>query len=100
MKVVQDIFEDFIKLNFRCPKGKFVPDSFACGETPSEAKKNYKAYQKEKKQAQQDRKTTESAKKSVLDAKKKVKKISDVELKRKIDGLIAKVEKEKKSGKI
>ena len=32
-----------MKLNYRCPKGKFVPDSFSCGDTPEEAKKNYES---------------------------------------------------------
>ena len=103
MKIVQDVFEEFIKLNFRCPRGKFVPDSFACGNTPEEAKKNYKAYQKEKKQVQQDRKTTKGAVKSAKDAKKRIKKVSDPVLKEKViqvKDLIAKVELEKKSGKV
>lgn len=37
-----------MKLNYRCPKGKFVPDSFSCGNTPEEAKKNYESLHPEK----------------------------------------------------
>jgi hypothetical protein len=37
-----------MKLNYRCPKGKFVPDSFSCGDTPEEAKKNYESLHPER----------------------------------------------------
>ena len=52
-KMVQDSFEqgmknNKVKLNFKCPFGEFVADSFKCGDTPEEAKKNYESLQKEK----------------------------------------------------
>jgi hypothetical protein len=86
-KIAQNAFEEHlngkcdcvIKLNFRCPKGKFVPDSFECGKTPKEAKKNYKLYQKEKKEITVAKVTTKkviaktsSPKDAIKDTYKKV----------------------------
>lgn len=37
-----------MKLNYRCPYGKFVADSYKCGNTPEESKKNYESLHPEK----------------------------------------------------
>lgn len=72
---VQHIFENYInsdniiKLNYKCPKGMFVPDSFKCGDTPEAAKKNYEKYQKEKmggKKAAPEKKISKKATKDTV----------------------------------
>lgn len=43
------LFDNTIKLNYRCEKGTIEADSFSCGKTPEDRKKNYDKQQKGKK---------------------------------------------------
>jgi hypothetical protein len=94
--MVQEAFENginnnVVKLNFRCPKDMFVPDSFACGKTPAEAKKNYANYQKKKKVTKRAVDATKTAKKII----KKLPKGSTEDIST-IKNIISKIQKEKK----
>lgn len=94
--------EIIMKLNWKCPKGT-VDDTFKCGNTPAEAKKNYNRIQKEKKTKERDKKRTKDAIKKSKVAGKKIKKILDPSLKLNVDNvksLIDKVKSEKKNGKV
>ena len=68
-EIVQEKFDTFIKLNYRCEKGKYVPDSFSCGETKEEAAKNIKIEKKLKREAEKVKKEEKKAKKEAKSSK-------------------------------
>lgn len=99
---ILDPDEIIMKLNWKCPKGT-IDDTFKCGNTPEEAKKNYNKIQKEKRAKERDKKRTKDASKKTKSVEKQIKKISNPELKLQIDNvksLIDKVKSEKNSGKV
>jgi hypothetical protein len=51
-----------VKLNYRCPKGRYVPDSFSCGKTKEEAEKNIKIEKKLKKEEEKVKKEPKEVK--------------------------------------
>lgn len=96
-EVVQEEFINYIKLNYRCPKGKFVADSFKCGKTPEKAKENYEKWQSERgKKTESKDKTIDNKKKLtvVKDSKETIKDASELINKIKSDKMNNNVDKE------
>lgn len=95
-KLYSLLIDNEMKLNYRCPKGKFVLDSFKCGNTPEESKKNFESLQK-------DKRNKDTLKRTVR-AEKFVGKVSNNDtLKNQVDNvknLIEKANSELKSGSV
>jgi hypothetical protein len=95
--VIQAAFEtslssslNTIKLNYKCPEGKYVPNSFSCGETKAEAAKNMKnerRLKREAKKAKKEGKSLEVSKVSEAIKQVKVEKESGKVSKESVDNL-------------
>jgi hypothetical protein len=99
----EDFYDFYQKLNYRCEKGKYVADSFKCGNTPEEAKKNYQKEQKEKKAIGRDKSRTKNAVRATKTATKQLKKVTDPKLAQhvtNVKGLMDKIKAEKASGTV
>lgn len=100
-----DLDEIIMKLNYKCPKDKYVADSFKCGNTPDEAKKNYETEQKLKAEKQKgvDERRGNRAQRVSGKAEKRIAKITDpalIENVKNVRTLIDKAKAELTSGKV
>lgn len=101
----EDIIPFYQKLNYRCPKGKYVSDSYKCGNTPEEAKANYETEQKIKAEKQKgvDDRRGKRAERISGKAEKRISTIKDPILLEKVTNvksLIDKAKTELASGKV